>query len=259
MTEERGRSKWEAQTLRVTTFMRPDADFSGMRSWWKEVVGSEPDEEVSRPNTGHLAQAGHLEENRLAMVTQSPVRVDWHLAPSQPQDEIPQQLASIGPFPMILQSFVPIAQKWLEVCPLVARLAFGAALVERVDDLKTGYVKMSGNLPAVKIDPEGSSDFFYQINRPRQLSVDIPERHVNRLTKWSVIRSKAALLTFTVGPESASVTSEPEKDDLFACRLVLDISTTGASSGELPKSKLRDVLDELITLGRELADEGEKP
>lgn len=259
MTEEQfgsDRGKWEAQSLRVTTFMRPDSDFSGMRSWWKQIVGSEPDEEVLRPNTGYLQQVGFLEENSLSLVIQRPVRVDWHLVAIQPSDGIPQQLSSISSFPQVLQPFVAIAEKWFEVCPLAARLAFGANLFERVGDLKTGYMKMSGYLPAVIIDPVGSSDFFYQINRPRQLSVDIPNQRVNRLTKWSVMRIKAGL--FTVGPESASFSSEPQ-GDLFSCRLSLDISTTGESSGELPKSKLRDVLEELITLGRELAEGGEKP
>ena len=65
-----------------------------------------------------------------------------------------------------------------------------------------GYRELGRFLPAVRLD-EDSSDFSYQINRPRRSTV-IPELSVNRLSKWSVGKFQAF-----VASETGIAVSEP--------------------------------------------------
>lgn len=246
---------WEAESFRVTTFFPQEADVSGMESWWKTVVGNEHEEAISRPGLGQLQHTGTLEGKRLVLGVQ-PGRVDWSLLDAfQPPDEIPERLLSVGPFPDVLESFGKVAHKWLDVCPSVARLAFGAVLIQSVDDLISGYRLVSRYLPSVKIDPEGSSDFFYQINRPRNYTSNIPDLRINRLTKWSVMRS--GMIQVIVGAQGASsIGSGPQR---LAVRLELDINTSADYSSELPGDKLHDIFVELINAGKEIAELGDIP
>src|SRR5208282_50763 len=68
--------------------------------------------------------------------------------------------------------------------PPAIRLAYGAILLQPVDNRETGYLRLGELASAVKIDPK-SEDFFYQINRPRE-STTLKNMRLNRLSKWSV-------------------------------------------------------------------------
>ncbi len=104
----------------------------------------------------------------------------------------------------------------------------------------------------VVIDPDGSSDLFYQINRPRPSATPIEGLRINRLTKWSV--QIAQRLTVTLGPDGVVARTIGEEQ---ACRLELDINTAPTFSGMLPVEHLEQLLREMIDLGREIAQQGD--
>jgi len=258
MTQEQGPlqgvDKWEAERLRATAFILPGADVSGMPSWWAKAVGEEPDEVLTRPRAGQMQQVGAFEGKRLALVAQ-PGRVDWNLlATMGTPDESVAGLLTLGPFSATLGPFLNVVRRWLGVCPPVRRLAFGSVLVRPVADLQTGYTELSQFLPKFVLDQTDSSDFLYQINRPRMSTSGI-ELKLNRLTKWSVMQ--AGFIEVAVGGAvGASLASGPLQ---FACRLELDISTAAESTGEIPKDKIRSVFEELVGLGCEIAVQGDIP
>jgi hypothetical protein len=248
-------SKWEAERLRATIFILPGAEVAGMESWWKQVVEDEPEEVLTRPREGQLQHTGVFEGKRLALVVQ-PGRVDWTLlAPLESPDELAERFPTMGQFSGALEPFLRVARRWLDVCPAVTRLAFGAILIRSVADRQSGYSEISPLLPDVRIDSENSSDFFYQINRPRISKSGMGGLKVNRLTKWSV--TQAGLIQIAIGAGAGTVLHSGPRQ--FACRLELDMSTAAEFSGEIPKDKTPSVFEELVRLGREIANRGDIP
>lgn len=109
-------------------------------------------------------------------------RIDWTLIPGA--QEAHEGFLSVGPVAEALESFVPVVSKWLPLAPPLRRLALGMVLHDRVNAVADGYGRLADLLP-IKLDPIGSSDLAYQINRPRP-STAVPGLTINRLSKWSV-------------------------------------------------------------------------
>ena len=86
--------------------------------------------------------------------------------------------------------FVTLMSRWLEfdTGPSLRRLAFGAVLLHPAENRVEGYRKIQPYLQHVTMQPEESSDFLYQINRPREAEVAISGLQINRVSKWSVGR-----------------------------------------------------------------------
>jgi hypothetical protein len=124
---------------------------------------------------------------------------------------------TIGSIQDGLDSFLELMSRWFKISPPLRRLAFGAILALPVDDRKSGYELIGNYLANVKLDPIGSSDFLYQINRLRNSQL-ISDLEINRLSKWSVV--KRGLARVDLLPE-ARVSLFPSSDT-FSCRLELD-------------------------------------
>ena len=132
--------------------------------------------------------------------------------------------------------------------------AFGAVLLRPVENRQAGYQQIAAYLPHVQLDPEGASDFLYQINRPRNSNSGIPDLRINRLSKWSIAASMES--TFSFGSTSAAHFPGPRH---FACRLELDINTVPDFRDELAREQLPQIFQELVDLGKEIAKAGDIP
>lgn len=221
------------------------------------MVGYDPDEEHKRAREGESQHVGKFDGWQLRLIVR-PGRVDWFLdADNREAVENPESLLlSGGPFDTALEPLSKLADKWLGMRPAVSRLAFGVILIQPVNDPRFGYMKISEYLPNVQIDPDNSSDFFYQINRPRD-SAKIPGLRINRLTKWSVITTGTANINLALqGKTKARVISDHES---HFCRAELDINTAADFQGELRSSELVTIFEELIDLSKEIAEEGDIP
>jgi len=149
---------------------------------------------------------------------------------------------------------------WLKDCPSTVRLAYGAVLLEPVENREKGYLRVAEYVPAVKIDPLGSEDFLYQINRPRE-STTVKGMRLNRLSKWSVASFQP--VRFSIGiPQS-----QPRQPLVYshggtlamACRAEFDLSTAAGIQQELPHDMLPRIFNELVALGSEIAQYGDMP
>jgi hypothetical protein len=143
--------------------------------------------------------------------------------------------------------------KWIQTLPMI-RLAFGAVLLQPVDGLAEGYRLLSSYVQ-LQIDPENTSDLLYQINRRRVSSSGITGLTINRLAKWSVLRLQRNLFMLSPGSPVQSHT----QSEAFACRLELDINTAPEFEGELPQAELPSLIQELVEMGREIAEQGDIP
>jgi hypothetical protein len=235
---------WHAEVLRVTGFPSPSASIKS-QNWWSEVAKGLPDSRQEQPKRGVVREEGDFEDVRLILETQ-PTRIDWYLV-KPPDAEVPT-------FDFTTASrFDDAIRRWLHVAPPLIRLAFGAVLIFPVISREEGYLKLSKFLPGIKLDPEGSSDFSYQINRPRKISLgENLDIKINRLSKWSVAMKE--IRHFTPSLEQFVAASREH-----LCRLELDISTPQDFKGNLPQLDLDQILVTLIELGREIAREGDIP
>jgi len=247
-------SDWEVNSVRATTFIGPDFDVHPKIPWWNQVVEKDAEESRSRRSVGELQESGAFEGKRLVLDIK-PGRADWRLsALPGPPGELPDLVPTIGPLDDVLTTFLKLTDRWLDVCPPVTRIAFGAILVKPATDRETGYSAISRLLPRVDIDPENSFDFLYQINRPRTSSSGISGLRLNRLSKWSVLAT--FLLQVAAGGGGGGLVRDTRQPQFF-CRLELDMSTDANFSEEFSRDKMRPIFQELVDLGREIAEEGD--
>ena len=163
-------------------------------------------------------------------------------------------LPLIGPFPKSLESFVPLMRNWLNSCLPVVRVAFGAILLQPVKTQQEGYQLIAEYLPSVKLSPGESSDFSYQINRPRDSKTGIPNLRINRLTKWSVAQYFERRV-----PMAPGAIRHFDSEVRLDCRLELDINTAPDFQEDLPSGELSRIFEELVALGEEIATKGDLP
>ena len=191
--------------------------------------------------------------NTLVLSVQ-PGRFDWLLTPDTAKaNSDDAKFPLLGELEAATGDFAELMVKWLTVSPAVIRLAYGAVLLGDVTDRVSGYKELARYLPDIKLDPEKSQDFFYQINRPRQSTVD-KDLSINRLSKWSV--ASFAAIALTVMPQNVTSALGPAS---FGCRLELDISTPADLTTPLSGQKSPDLFKEFLALADELAAIGDVP
>jgi hypothetical protein len=244
--------EWEAASLRLTAFPGM-VDNVPAEAWWEETVG-QPADKVTRQRLGSIDVVGSASSGQLVLNV-DPVRSEWRLLPAEEGLSITGEIVTLGSFSQIGESFFSLMSRWLSSHPYeITRLAFGAELLLPVKDHASGYGRLALYLsPNVTVDPEISSDLLYQINRPRESQVDIPDLRINRLMKWSVGR----LGRLVVLP-NGQVVQLPGVERYF-CHLVVDINTVDEFAGPLPSDKLPVIFRELVDLGREIAAKGAIP
>lgn len=247
---------WQAVNFRVTAFPAERVKTDTL-SWWSDLVGHQPETVTSRPKTGQRAEAGELQGRQLLLQVE-PERIDWILAPAvTPGEEVVDVLPVAGMFPEVSGVFLETMLRWMPHCPKLTRLALGAVLAQPAEDRKTGYIQIAHYVPGVAaaIDPERSSDFLFQINRPRASTSGVANLAINRLTKWSVLLFQRFHMTL----DKSQVTTTGYTAKQSACRLELDINTAPGYSGILPQESLPAILAELFDLAKEIAANGDVP
>jgi hypothetical protein len=244
-------TEWLAQSLRFTGFLLPNVAPSPIPSW-EQIVGAVPESSVSRSGIGLQQEEGPFGPGRLGLV-RLPGRIDWLLnAAAQPDVETIQ---SLGNLEEALGTLRPILLKWFETSPEVSRVALGAILLQPVESVPEGYRRLAKYLEhTIHLDPEGSSDFGYSINRPRASKTASMEMMLNRLSKWSVSANQTVQIN--VGEKTAPATMVQLQ---YSCRLELDLSTPATFQHELPKTQLIDIFDEFVVLAQEIARFGDIP
>jgi hypothetical protein len=242
-------AEWQAESLRLTAFLSPSAQIHE-QDWWKALTGELSDRKTSEPRTGIQQEEGRFKDDKVdgkLFLMIQPTRIDWQLVPlDSPELGFP----TMGSFLDSVDSFLALMLRWLETAPPIQRLAFGASLFQLVNNSQEGYKRLSTYLH-FNLD-EDSSDFFYQINRPRKSSsIRTSDLTINRLSKWSI--SLLASLAFSPN-QLAQYIVKPAQ---FAVRLELDINTAGDFSDELPSEQLPQIFRELVELGQEIVTEGD--
>ncbi len=240
-------TKWLVESIRATIFA-PAIDPPQMQGLWSKVTGEEPEAALAQAKKKLIQEEGPIAGGRL-VVALAPARADFVLGVTETNsiDDLPV----LGSFEAV-QAWATFAERWMTHLPDATRLAFGVVLLQRADSRIDGYTKLATSLPTIKVDVEGSRDFFYQINRPRMTEMAVGSLLVNRLSKWTVARR--ALSFNSVGGPKPITTAE---DSDYAVRLELDISTPVEHETTWPAAQSFSVLKELIRLASEIGERGD--
>jgi hypothetical protein len=247
---------WQAESLRATAFYNVGNTPSDVNRLWELLMHRQPDQVSSRPNERiHVAEGtfgGNEKQLRCAI---GPDRVDWLLraAPPPPNRE-PDGLLTVGTLAGVLSSFQDLGTRWLDISSDIIRLAFGAVLLFEVSSTDEANARLNALLSSVSFEPEGVSDFLFRINRQRALS-SLKGGSANRLGTWSSVQVGSVGIAIQ-GRGSPQVTHGRGN---FACRLELDINTAGTFETSLSGAEAAEVFRELVGLGTEIAEQGEKP
>ena len=244
---------WNVESLRLSAFhhLGPQVDDHG---WWEAIVGAQPESKNMKPRDGGYEITGPF-SNGLLILKADFLRFDWLYSAAINVERPPATFPSLGPFPEACDTFVAAMKKWLPSAPDLRRLAFGAVVLQDAKDRVSGYELADGYLHAVELDPAGSSEFSYSINRPRSVP-DLNEIRINRLSRWSVARFQpimAMMIQGVQGPQTSTMAG----DAMNAVRVELDINTDPELASPLPKEQLASTFDRLIAFGREILEKGD--
>lgn len=172
------KSMWQALQLRVTTFhaaLRPIESVSGLSA----VFSVEPESIEVKPPEFRRTEIGLLGGGRVTNTIQFN-RVDWVWQSIEDSDP---PVFSLGEAEEVLAKFMSHVRAWLSSEADVLRLAVGGQFGIPVESRESGYVKLNELISEVSIDPE-TSDFMYQINRPKSVDLGASPLVLNRVEKW---------------------------------------------------------------------------
>jgi hypothetical protein len=237
---------WQVEHLRFTVLGEvAPLDPAGA---WREITGVEPEVVANQPKRGLVQVQGKLDDQRRLALQVQHRRVDWVLGPANVENLPAEGFFAISALPTALDDFSDMLNRWLPSWPSAERLALAGVMHQPQADRVAGYKQIQDYLPAITLDLE-SSDFLYQINRPRPSQTGIPDLRINRLTKWSV-----AVLTHLSGSD---LTRLSEVSQRHACRLEFDINTAADFRDPLSQKSFPAILAEFAALVRELVERGD--
>jgi len=248
------KDNWVAETIRFTFFPMPEAEINSPEDWWEAFVGSPPEQISNKPKEGSTNVSGTLQDEELKLILNiQPERIDWQLIPNvESPDEMPDNIGNlVDRMPLILE---PITN-WLNNIDIeINRIAYGVILLKKAENRASSYETLNSLLHEVNIDSEGSSDFIYQINRKR------PSKHmkgleINRLSRWSSMAFGKFKIP-NIGTDSIT-TPLTVSQTVSSTRLELDINTSATSTNNIQEESRDAIINELIELGNEIADNGD--
>ena len=243
---------WNVESLRVTCFVDPAGSVPA-DGVWERLTTTAPLESSRRLKAGEVREAGEFLGGLLTYSAQ-PARIDWTLGAS-PGGEDP--LSALGEGTKAIPPFASLMSRWLqsEDAPTLTRLAFGATLLAEVESRVAGYAHVLSLLPSVRLEPRQMSDFMYQNNRQRDVSVGPHQFRVNRLSKWSVAMFQTFQLQVGLFPGGAESTQlGPPR---AASRLELDINTVPSQGRSIEREVRVELFERLVGFAMEIAQHGD--
>lgn len=241
-------SQWLLERFRVTVFPCNFEDI-GKELGWEDLTGEAPATVEQQPRHKIAISRGPYGNGDLVH-SRFPDRIELiYEANLESLEKQATSFPNLGSPEAAFETFSPILNKWIESLPPIKRIAFGPILMMPVDSHAAAYERINNLLPFVTVDPN-TTDFSYQINRPRDSNV-IQGLKINRLSKWHALKLKAILRAGSEIPIPIS------SDTRFACRLEIDVNTSQELTGELPKHEINNILGELVLLSVEISQRGD--
>lgn len=247
---------WELQSVQLNLF---PVDFakalSAEQNWVEAITGESPESNRKKlERVDKVEVKGPAGTERVIQLTIGAGKINWLeiappvLNPEEPIDRVP----TLGAYAAVRDRFMSMMTGWLPSCPLVWRVGFGAFLARPATSHAHAYQQLQDYLPFLQLDPEGSSDLIYRINRRRDSKI-VPGLPLNRLVKWAALKIEFGA---SVEVPGAPPTQFGESI-VWASTAELDINSSPAHSGPLDATILPALIGELVSLGTEIACRGD--
>lgn len=238
---------WLVQQLRFSAFV-PTATPELLSSVWSQLSSEPPESEESRPRE-HFRRMAAPEEGSLIETVFLPGRFDIIKHPAamaeiQPVIHFGDAKVQVSAFADRISALI----KGLGDSIAIHRLAFGAVLIRPVASRELAYEELGKLLP-VKIDPAGSRDFLYQINHPENFQISSGSIELNRLSRWSAMRTQHFVLQVAAngsGEPMPSRTGLSVGENFVRCEI--DNSSAADTTDALAFDSLQPIFNRLIEL-----------
>jgi hypothetical protein len=237
---------WLIESLRFTIFY--GGEDSDPAPLWKRVTGEDPEEVRSQPKRKSLVEEGRWIDGKLT-TGMANERLDVVYVGEQKEDD--PGYASVGDFNTAIKHFRQAIGVVTSIERPVRRIAFGAAFFRPTPDREQGYRELNELLHDVTLDPEGSRDFLYRINRPRTVNIADAAVIINRLSTWAASVRKSLRLEQS-GDMEVVKTSDPQ----VAVRVEVDVNTD-PTAGPFDRPQVEAIADRLIEFGKEISERGD--
>lgn len=237
---------WGAHALQLIAF--PRDPMAGMnQEWFEAVTGVSPVTEKSKTRREDRAEV----EGRTWMLVSEVGKINWFQT-SVLDTENAQQIPTMGDFGEALESFIRRLSVWWPTSPPLWRVGLAGKLVIPTRDREHSYELLGHYLrETVKLDPKGSSDFLYRINRPCD-SVALPGRQINRIVTWNAMKLEMHMGSSALPPGQPALKSE-----FHGCGADLDINTSQEVQDEIHTDRIPALLKEMSELALQIADKGD--
>lgn len=252
---------WLCDSLRLSAIWRSPAGVESTLPW-DAVAGAVPETRDSQPRQGTARDAGPIGDGAKSLeLRTSPGRIDWLLLPtlSLPMlTDVSRSIPNVGEIGEALQFFDALLFEKASVAYATPRLALGVTALHVTADRDASYSELKSILSTISPNLDGSSDFLYQINRPRG-SLVVPGVAINRLARWgAVVMAGVTVLPNIVPQAVAGVISQIQTPMANATRLELDLSTSAERESELPLESRVRLLREMADLAMQVIKHGDR-
>ena len=241
--------EWQFSQIRFTAFSAdPKTDLEGT---FEAFFGFAP-ESRSTQKAQFLTEVSARRDNVVYRVLAAGPKIDITVDAAAAEAGVAPPALPMLPLPQeTRETFVVSSSNILERLREVRRLAVGEHRLLPVNSRVEAYKRMATFLPGVSLDPEGSTDFFYQINRPRKYRVGNQDVKINRLSHWLGI-----VLSVTVTAGNISQTT-PVAD---AISLTTDVnSAVEIDVSTFNTGEHRHLVETLFAFSSEIAEKGDIP
>jgi hypothetical protein len=244
--------KWDVETLRLTLFS--SQEISIVENDWQSVTG-EPEAETRQNLPGGKRYMGKFAGGQL-IIGAVGQRLDISLSWLPPETGFTgAMLPVIGSWDTVRETFVGGTLVWLAKIQFpVIRVAFAAVLLSETKSVVESYQVLKALLKSVAVEPDQMRELIYRVNWPEDSNV-VKGLRINRITNWSGIQWKAALVQ--VG--SQTITASGVTSEKYGVRLEVDHNTDENNQKPFEQEFLTAIYKELILKSCENAAAGEKP
>ena len=252
-------SPWLCDSLRVSAIWRSPIPVESPLSW-EAVAGAAPEIHESQPRQGTTKDAGPIGDGaRTLELRTGPGRIDWLLLPifNLPMlADLSRSIPNLGEVGDALRAFDAFLFEQAAAAYAAPRLALGVTALHPAPDRDSSYSELRSILSTISPNLDGSSDFLYQINRPRESSA-APGVTINRLARWgSVVMAGITVQSFV--PQASGSVTQVQTPTAHATRIELDLSTSAERESELPLESRVPLLREMATLAMQVIEQGDR-
>lgn len=239
---------WLVQQLRFSAFVQ-GASPQLLDDIWVLISPDRPETDDSRPREGFRRLAASADDGSMLEVILMPGRFDVLRSPAASAEILPVvHLGDARPRVDSFASQISAMLPSLNIDIQIQRIALGLVLIRPVASREEAYRELQSLLP-VDLTPETSRDFLYQINHPETLQVGQDLLELNRLSRWSAMRTQHFMLQFAAAQSGTPVSTHTglaAGENFVRCEV--DNSTAADRVEALPRDGILPIFGRLIEL-----------